>query len=153
MRTTWFSSRALRLHVTLVVVVGACFLLGWWQLSRAVGGNSLSWVYTFEWPFFALYGVYMWWKLIHEPLSETRAAELEASKAREAEVGEQSVRDRVEALAFDPYDDSDPELAAYNRYLANLHEKDAAARRGPASSPGRAARAARAAARRTAADS
>lgn len=133
-RTTWLSARALRLHAALVVVVGACLALGWWQLSRALGGNALSWVYTFEWPFFALYACYMWWKLIHEPLAETRAAERAAAKARRIEAArriatQHSVVEQLDHLGFDPYDDADPELAAYNRYLASLHERDAERRR------------------------
>ncbi len=37
-----------------------------WQLSRALAGNELSWAYVFEWPLFAAYAVYMWWRLLHE---------------------------------------------------------------------------------------
>ena len=32
---------------------------------RALGGNSFSWVYVFEWPIFAGFAVYMWWNLLH----------------------------------------------------------------------------------------
>ncbi len=143
-RATWLSTRAIKLHATLIVVVAACLFLGWWQLSRALGGNGLSWVYTFEWPFFALYAFYMWWKLLHEPLSETRAPELAASRKREEAhrmlvdqlLIERPLEDRVEGLGFDPYDESDPELAAYNRYLASLHQADVSSRgRAAASRP------------------
>ncbi len=77
----WWSRRAIGLHVALVVSVPGFFVLGWWQLHRALSGNELSWVYTFEWPFFAAYAVWMWWKLVHEeaapacqPRSSPRAA-------------------------------------------------------------------------------
>lgn len=127
-----------------IVVVAACVALGWWQLSRALGGNTLSWVYTFEWPFFAVYAVYMWWKLLHEPLHETRAGEIAATRERERErrqkapVVEQTIAEQVEELGFDPYDESDPELAAYNRYLARLHRADSAPQNGLAGRvPGR----------------
>jgi hypothetical protein len=53
-------------HLTALVVVPGFLVLGWWQVTRALGGNALSWVYSVEWPFFAGYAVYMWWKLIHE---------------------------------------------------------------------------------------
>lgn len=144
-RTRWFSRRALGLHATVLIVVTACVFLGWWQLSRALGGNNLSWVYTFEWPFFALYALYMWWKLVHEPLKETRAPELAARREREdaERLVVESLAQRVQPehesrqtedpvdLGFDPYDESDPELAAYNRYLASLHAADATRRRRP----------------------
>ena len=33
------------------------------QIVRAIGGNDRSWVYVFEWPFFAIFIFYMYWKL------------------------------------------------------------------------------------------
>ena len=33
------------------------------QLLRGLGGNSRSWVYVFEWPFFGIFLYYMYWKL------------------------------------------------------------------------------------------
>ena len=44
----------------------ACLLAGWWQATRALSGNGLSWAYTVEWPGFALIAVAGWWHLIHE---------------------------------------------------------------------------------------
>ena len=70
MGSTWLSPRALRLHVCAVLVVSVCLVLGWWQLDRALSGNTLSWLYTVEWPFFAGYAVYMWWRLLHETPGE-----------------------------------------------------------------------------------
>ena len=57
---------ALSVHLAALVVVPGCLALGWWQVTRALDGNTLSWVYSVEWPFFAAYALYMWWKLIHE---------------------------------------------------------------------------------------
>ncbi len=113
--TRWLSPKALKLHATVVVVFFGCLALGWWQLTCALSGNALSWVYTFEWPFFAGYAVYMWWKL----LPDAPAEEKRETVARPASP---SVAANVTELDFDPYDDGDdPELAAYNRYLASLH--------------------------------
>ena len=65
----------------------------------------MSWVYTFEWPLFAAYATYMWWKLLHdEPVPEADAAS-PVPRDGEPENGEPE----------------DEELAAYNRYLAQLH--------------------------------
>jgi hypothetical protein len=73
MRSVWTSKRAISLHIALAVFIPACVALTWWQAARAVGGNTLSWVYTFEWPLFAGYATYMWWKLVHDDpgVSET----------------------------------------------------------------------------------
>jgi hypothetical protein len=40
-----------------------CIAMGVLQLERAISGNSRSWMYVFEWPFFALFLYYMYWKL------------------------------------------------------------------------------------------
>ena len=69
----YFSRRCVGMHLTLLVLLPAFAWLTWWQLSRALGGNTLSWAYTFEWPLFAGYAVYMWWQLIHDqPAAVTR---------------------------------------------------------------------------------
>ena len=52
----WTSKRAVSLHVALALFLPGCVALTWWQAARALGGNSLSWVYTFEWPIFGVYG-------------------------------------------------------------------------------------------------
>ncbi|MGH9044926.1 MAG: hypothetical protein ACRDVP_08880 [Acidimicrobiales bacterium] len=60
---TW---RCLGLHLLVLVLVPGFLVAGWWQYGAAKSGNDLSWVYTVEWPLFALYALYMWWKLIHD---------------------------------------------------------------------------------------
>lgn len=143
----WWSRRAIGLHAALVVSVPGFFVLGWWQLHRALSGNELSWVYTFEWPFFAAYAVWMWWKLVHEvpaaprldrsdgdegtpgldaatPDAGGRAGAGSDASSMPVSAAAGPARDAGAALDFDPYDDSDPELAAYNRYLAGLHAAD-----------------------------
>ena len=62
----WLSRRALLLHIEVLVVAPACALAGWWQATRALAGNDLSWVYSVEWPMFALLAIWGWWHLIHE---------------------------------------------------------------------------------------
>jgi len=62
----YFTRRCVLLHLLLVILVPAFLAAGWWQYEVAKGGNDLSWVYTVEWPLFAVYAVYMWWKLIHD---------------------------------------------------------------------------------------
>ena len=64
-KKVWFSPRAFRLHAVILVVVPAFMALCIWQIDRATAGNELSWAYVFEWPFFAAYAVYMWWRLLH----------------------------------------------------------------------------------------
>jgi hypothetical protein len=137
MKSGWWSRRAITLHVCLMVAVPLFITLGLWQLSRALHGNVLSWAYTFEWPFFAAYVTWMWWKLVHEEVAEraaSSAGKTEASHehadasggAADAVAADAEATPAVAAgagppLEWDPYDEADPELAAYNRYLASLH--------------------------------
>lgn len=76
----WLSPRALLFHLEFLLVVAACAAATWWQASRALGGNGLSWFYTFEWPIFAGIAVAAWWHLIHEDpeAREARRQEREA---------------------------------------------------------------------------
>ena len=47
--------------------------LGDWQFRRAIGGNPLSWAYTFEWPVFAIFGAVFWVKTVRDELRRGRA--------------------------------------------------------------------------------
>lgn len=65
-RQRWFSRRALFLHCEFWLIAFACLAAGWWQVTRALSGNGLSWVYSIEWPAFAILSIAGWWHLIHE---------------------------------------------------------------------------------------
>ncbi len=65
-RKRWFSRRAVFLHIEFFLLAAACLAAGWWQVTRALSGNGLSWFYSAEWPGFALIAIYGWWHLIHE---------------------------------------------------------------------------------------
>ena len=62
----WLSPRALMLHLEFFLIVAGCAAATWWQARRALGGNGLSWFYTFEWPVLAGIAIAAWWHLIHE---------------------------------------------------------------------------------------
>jgi len=130
-RRVWFTPRALRLHAVILVVVPAFMALCVWQLERALAGNTLSWAYVFEWPLFAGYAVYMWWRFVHEvpegspaPAAPTEATDGSPASPRPPQEAAQPDAGTPVATA------EDAELAAYNRYLAQLADKDRAARHG-----------------------
>jgi len=60
--------RWLAWHLFAVVATLGMLWLGRWQLHRAESGNDLSWAYTFEWPLFAIFGVYFWAKTLRDEL-------------------------------------------------------------------------------------
>jgi DNA-binding transcriptional regulator of glucitol operon len=118
-------------HILALVLVVAFLALGWWQFSRATGGNSLSWGYTFEWPVFAAFVVFIWYREVQQERRAARAAVQEQQADGEpAEPAPQPVprQDapvtvrrpvRVPVAQVAPAED-DPELAAYNDYLSWL---------------------------------
>ncbi len=106
----WFSRRAIGYHAALAILVPACAALCDWQVHRALSGNDLSWAYVFEWPFFAGYGTYVWWRLVHDQLP---------GRAADAPPVQIQVEPTAERRAEEA--DAEAELAAYNRYLAELH--------------------------------
>lgn len=92
---------AARIHLGLVLCLAICIPAFVFEVYRAVGGNSLSWAYVFEWPILAGFGIYMWWKLL-----------------RPTDAPAPSARSQAHAEA------EDADLAAWNRYLAELAEHD-----------------------------
>jgi hypothetical protein len=133
-KNVWLSPRALRLHAVILIVVPAFMALCVWQLFRAIDGNSLSWAYVFEWPLFAGYAIYMWWRILHEdatempPAAATNGAGGRTDPAPAEHGGQASTRpERQEKEEKEEKEDA--ELAAYNEYLAQLAEQDEAAGR------------------------
>jgi hypothetical protein len=129
--------------LALVLVVGMLWLAAW-QLSRAAGGNALSWGYLFQWPVFAGFVGFVWAREVRRVLRRsdtggpadtgdtgagvgrpgagprsprTPGSAADRRSAGPAPAGRDPVITRRPATAL-AYDDSgDPELAAYNRYL------------------------------------
>jgi hypothetical protein len=122
-KKVWFSRRAVKLHVVILIVVPAFLALCLWQVSRALGGNSLSWAYVFEWPLFAAYAIYMWWRFVHEP-----AAEGSPGGGGAADTGGPDAAAPAAAPVPETPEElkEDAEMAAYNDYLARLAERDKA---------------------------
>jgi DNA-binding transcriptional regulator of glucitol operon len=119
MKGLWSPAWIARHLIAITLVVG--FLaLGWWQYSRATGGNALSWGYTFEWPLFAAFVVFLW---VREIQHERRPPATDQDEEPEPRLPGAPVTVgrpvRVENRTAGPEDD-DPELAAYNDYLAWL---------------------------------
>jgi DNA-binding transcriptional regulator of glucitol operon len=120
-------------HVVALVLVAVFLALGWWQIGRAAGGNSLSWAYAFEWPVFAAFVVFVWVREVQQefragrPDEETPPAEQPSGVAVRRPV-------RVPTAVRRPIADDDPELAAYNDYLAWLNAHPGAR---PGDYPGR----------------
>ena len=95
------NKKNLGIHLGLLVAETICFAGFFIELGRANGGNALSWAYVVEWPIFALYAIYMWWRLRREEVGETP----HSNPPRE--------------------DHSDEALERYNNYLAQVNPESA----------------------------
>ena len=107
-RVRWLSAPSLRLHAALAAGLALAAGATWLEWTRAHAGHAVAWVYTFEWPLFALLGLVLWWRLLH---AEVRPARRSARVPRTA-------------TAEPGAGPEDPELAAWQAYLARLHETD-----------------------------
>ena len=106
-------------HGLAAALVGAFLGLGWWQISRAAAGNALSWAYAIEWPVFAGFVVFLWWREVRWALRSDRATR----RGRKASAPAAGIRRPVvparrteERPGY-----ADSELDAYNHYLAWLN--------------------------------
>lgn len=95
----YFTWRCIGLHVLVLIIVPTFVLLGLWQYHVARSGNTLSWAYTFEWPLFALYAIYVWWRLINE--KSTALARLWAARDRTAAANSGMPLEEVPGWALD----------------------------------------------------
>lgn len=121
-----FTPRWLGWHLFAVVATLGMLWLGDWQFHRAESGNALSWAYTFEWPIFAVFGVVFWAKTVRDELKPP-AAQVPAQAAGGPGLPAGAA---PASGAGSPGQDGpageepdDPELAAYNAYLARLNQQ------------------------------
>lgn len=108
-RIAWWSAPSLRLHGTLVLGLAGCAVASVIEWGRALAGHSIAWVYAFEWPLFAVAGTWVWWRLLHgdEP-------------GRRHEKNRRPPRQHDAAVS----QPADPQLIAWQAYLARLHAAD-----------------------------
>nr|MDT0658449.1 hypothetical protein [Micromonospora sp. DSM 115978] len=125
MKRLWTPAWIMR-HVAAVALTAGFLALGWWQISRAAAGNTLSWAYAVEWPIFAAFVVFLWFREARHTLREDGTRREDAVLPARRPV--RAARRTVPVGA-----DDDPELASYNHYLAWLNANPGAR---PADYPG-----------------
>lgn len=113
-------ARRLVIVALCVLSLVACVGLAWWQWQRFSSANG-SWQnlgYVLQWPLFGLFPAFMVWRL--RKLRAQHRAESAAAPAPQQAEPEPAPAARTTARQ----DEDDPELAAYNRYLAQLNAMD-----------------------------
>jgi DNA-binding transcriptional regulator of glucitol operon len=104
-------------HAFALVATYAMLRLGLWQWHRAHATHSFQNMgYALQWPAFALFGLAVWWRVCRDAVRSPEDSTTEPAKnPRRPAPGP--------AAAVTPVtEEEDPELAAYNRYLARLNE-------------------------------
>ncbi len=103
-------------HAFALVSAYAMVRLGLWQWHRAHSTHSFQNMgYALQWPAFAVFALVVWWRVCRDAVRppEDDAPAPAPSRRHTPEP----------AAAVAPVtDEEDPELAAYNRYLAKLNE-------------------------------
>lgn len=114
--------RWIRYHLLMIFLVVAFLVLGWWQWTRGEGGNARSYGYALEWPAFAIFVVVFWIRLMRDELKPPRPEDQAAGDAGTGETaGEPAEPEFPDVVRPEIDPETDPELAAYNDYLARLN--------------------------------
>ena len=99
------------LHLLVAALFVATFFLGHWQLTKAEGGGgAVNWSYALQWPLYGFMGLWFYVRMVRDELRRDPDEEMPGSSLVLYQ------RPRVDTTG-------DPELAAYNAYLAELNEK------------------------------
>ena len=99
------------LHLLVAALFVGTFVAGYWQLSKAEGGGgAVNWSYSVQWPLYGFMGLWFYTRMLRTELTR----DPDADDPGNAVVLYQ--RPRIDTSG-------DPELAAYNAYLAELNER------------------------------
>ena len=102
---------AMRIHLGLALCLLICVPAFLFEITRAIGGNELSWAYVVEWPLFIVFGVYMWRRLLEGDAGNRTSRSNNVDPNGE---GRRPERARKESAQLD----------AWNQYLAELHKDE-----------------------------
>ena len=115
------------LHLVTLAAVITMILLGRWQLhvSESKHFNIQNFGYTIQWWVFAGFTCFFWWRVMRDAAQRKinagnpPPAETESPK-------EDAVAYRRYVMPTTPDPTDDPQITAYNEYLAQLAARDAA---------------------------
>ena len=125
-RAQWRSRRAVSATIAVVLFVPGCIAATIWQVGVARSGNDIGWAYAVMWPLFAAYGIVLWWHLVHDDPDTVGLRGVLRLRAASGNVAEEAERDLARDETIRRAEQDDPELAAYNAYLAGLAREDRA---------------------------
>lgn len=117
MRGSLITPRRLAIAGVCVLSLVICSGLAWWQWQRfeSASGTWQNLGYVLQWPLFGLFPAFLFWRL-------RRLRNAPSAASAPVEPAPPRAAPPRGVIAVD--DDDDPELAAYNRYLAQLNARD-----------------------------
>ena len=81
----WVAPRSLLLHLAFIVIATGCLYAAWWQIHRAMAGNTLSYLYSVEWPAVVVVAGIGWWQMFHDTPEDIAARKAHHARARPGE--------------------------------------------------------------------
>jgi DNA-binding transcriptional regulator of glucitol operon len=114
-------------HLLTLGAMVTCGLLAAWQWGRAESdtGSLLNVGYGLQWPLFAVFFGVMWYRMLRLEVRRIAGEQPEEVPPPPTPVPEGPSPFTPRPAAAEPItDESDPDLAAYNRMLALLAEQD-----------------------------
>jgi sugar phosphate permease len=90
-------------------------------VTIALSGDALGWVYSVMWPSFAVFGVVLWWNIVHDDPQTVGARGLRRLREEAERAGTEEEAATDDAISRAEAEDA--ELAAYNAYLAELRSR------------------------------
>lgn len=96
---------------------------GWFELTRAMAGREIAWVYAGEWPLYGILGTYLWWKLLHSDVAKIPSLGSNGPQSPSTATDGPSVPQSA-ATVEQSVVATDPQLVAWQSYLSRLHAVD-----------------------------
>ncbi|TFV52244.1 metalloprotease [Blastococcus sp. TF02A-35] len=111
MYTRLLTPKWVLLHLLVAALFVATFFLGAWQLGKAEdGGGAVNWSYALQWPLYGFMGLWFYVRMVRDELRRDPDEDLPGNSLVLYQ------KPRIDTTG-------DPELAAYNAYLAELNER------------------------------
>jgi len=119
----FITPRRIAIGVLCLICLVVCCGLAWWQWNRfeSASGTFQNLGYVLQWPLFGLFPVFMVWRI--RKLHRAAVAE-DAERPEQAESRKPAPEVPKPRPARIVAEEPDDELAAYNRYLAELNARD-----------------------------
>ena len=118
------------LHVPLAVALAVCTTATVIEFNRATDGVGRAWAYTFQWPLFGAFAVWMWVRYRREDREESGASARADGKPRRrvnpfAGMVDHWRTNVADAERSSQIPDDDPDLVAWREHVVDLCRREA----------------------------